>query len=124
MSKKDNKEQEILLAAEKMFAEKGFKGVTTMLIAAEAGVTPAMLHYYYRTKEQIFLKALDSYMEEMRQDLKSIMVPEVYDTELIRRVTEICFDFFSSHSRQIGLFLEISRERPDLLEEYVSEFGH
>lgn len=26
MSKKDNKEQEILLAAEKMFAEKGFKG--------------------------------------------------------------------------------------------------
>lgn len=124
MSKKDNKEQEILIAAEKMFAEKGFKGATTTLIAAEAGVTHAMLHYYYRTKEQIFLKVLDSYMEEMRQDLKSIMVPEVYDTELIRRVTEICFDFFSSHSRQIGLFLEISRERPDLLEEYVSEFGH
>lgn len=39
MSKKDNKEQEILLAAEKMFAEKGFKGATTTLIAAEAGVT-------------------------------------------------------------------------------------
>lgn len=39
MSKKDNKEQEILIAAEKMFAEKGFKGATTTLIAAEAGVT-------------------------------------------------------------------------------------
>lgn len=66
MSKKDNKEQEILIAAEKMFTEKGFKGATTTLIAAEAGVTHAMLHYYYRTKEQIFLKVLDSYMEEMR----------------------------------------------------------
>ncbi len=53
MQKKENKENEILEAAEKLFAEKGFKGATTTLIAAEAGVTHAMLHYYFRTKDQI-----------------------------------------------------------------------
>ena len=47
-------------AAEKLFAEKGFKGATTTLIAAEAGVTHAMLHYYFRTKDQIFLKVLNT----------------------------------------------------------------
>ena len=46
---KQNKEQEILKAAEDLFAEKGFKGATTTLIASRAGVTHAMLHYYYRT---------------------------------------------------------------------------
>ena len=46
MSKKENKEQDILKAAEMLFAEKGFKGATTTLIAAQAGVTHAMLHYY------------------------------------------------------------------------------
>lgn len=123
MAKKDNKEQEILLAAEKLFAEKGFKGATTSLIAAEAGVTHAMLHYYFRTKEQIFLKVCDSYMEEVRSELRPIMEPAVYDVKLIKTVTEICFDFFSSHSGQMSLFLEVAKERPELLEEYVSELG-
>lgn len=123
MAKKDNKEQEILLAAEKLFAEKGFKGATTSLIAAEAGVTHAMLHYYFRTKEQIFLKVCDSYMEEVRSELRPIMKPAVYDVKLIKTVTEICFDFFSSHSGQMSLFLEVAKERPELLEEYVAELG-
>lgn len=123
MAKKDNKEQEILLAAEKLFAEKGFKGATTSLIAAEAGVTHAMLHYYFRTKEQIFLKVCDSYMEEVRSELRPIMEPAVYDVELIKTVTEICFDFFSVHSGQMSLFLEVAKERPELLEEYVAELG-
>ncbi len=123
MAKKDNKEQEILLAAEKLFAEKGFKGATTSLIAAEAGVTHAMLHYYFRTKEQIFLKVCDSYMEEVRSELRPIMESAVYDVKLIKTVTEICFDFFSSHSGQMSLFLEVAKERPELLEEYVAELG-
>ena len=123
MAKKDNKEQEILLAAEKLFAEKGFKGATTSLIAAEAGVTHAMLHYYFRTKEQIFLKVCDSYMEEVRSELRPIMEPAVYDVKLIKTVTEICFDFFSSHSGQMSLFLEVAKERPELLEEYAAELG-
>lgn len=123
MAKKDNKEQEILLAAEKLFAEKGFKGATTSLIATEAGVTHAMLHYYFRTKEQIFLKVCDSYMEEVRSELRPIMEPAVYDVKLIKTVTEICFDFFSSHSGQMSLFLEVAKERPELLEEYVAELG-
>lgn len=123
MAKKDNKEQEILLAAEKLFAEKGFKGATTSLIAAEAGVTHAMLHYYFRTKEQIFLKVCDSYMEEVRSELRPIMEPAVYDVGLIKTVTEICFDFFSSHSGQMSLFLEVAKERPELLEEYVAELS-
>lgn len=123
MAKKDNKEQEILLAAEKLFTEKGFKGATTSLIAAEAGVTHAMLHYYFRTKEQIFLKVCDSYMEEVRSELRPIMEPAVYDVKLIKTATEICFDFFSSHSGQMSLFLEVAKERPELLEEYVAELG-
>ena len=40
MSKKENKEQDILKAAEKLFAEKGFKGATTTLIAAPVSPMP------------------------------------------------------------------------------------
>lgn len=52
MSKKDNTEQAILQAAETEFLDKGFALAKTTEIAKQAGVTHAMLHYYYRTKEK------------------------------------------------------------------------
>lgn len=123
MQKKENKENEILEAAEKLFAEKGFKGATTTLIAAEAGVTHAMLHYYFRTKDQIFLKVLDTYTEEIRQNLKAIMVSEINDSDFMRKVIEITFDFFNEHCGQMSLFFEVCKERPELIKDYVEEFG-
>lgn len=123
MQKKENKENEILEAAEKLFAEKGFKGATTTLIAAEAGVTHAMLHYYFRTKDQIFLKVLDTYTEEIRQNLKSIMVSEINDTDFMRKVIEISFDFFNEHSGQMSLFFEVCKVRPELIKDYVDNLG-
>lgn len=47
-------ERRILLAAEKIFAELGFKGATTGRIAEEAGVPKSNVHYYFGTKEAIY----------------------------------------------------------------------
>ncbi len=58
-NKNVNKEQAILLAAEQEFMEKGFAGAKTVNIAKRAGVTHAMLHYYYRTKQNLFEKVLN-----------------------------------------------------------------
>ena len=46
----------ILQAAEKEFFEKGYSGAKTTAIAEAAGVTHAMLHYYFRTKDKLFEK--------------------------------------------------------------------
>lgn len=47
-------ETAILNAATEVFIEKGFIGARTIEIARRAGVTHAMLHYYFRTKEGLF----------------------------------------------------------------------
>lgn len=60
-----NKEQAILEAAEREFLAKGFDGARTISIAQAAGVTHAMLHYYFRTKENIFERILDEKMRLM-----------------------------------------------------------
>ena len=51
-------ENKILEAAEKEFLQKGFDLARTTAIAKEAGVTHAMLHYYFRTKEKLFEKII------------------------------------------------------------------
>ncbi|MEU9891348.1 TetR family transcriptional regulator [Sphaerisporangium sp. NPDC051011] len=49
---------EIVVAARKIFAEKGFDKTTIRGIAREAGVDPALVHHYFDTKEGIFVAAL------------------------------------------------------------------
>ena len=63
------REQAILEAAEREFLKKGFDGARTTSIAAAAGVTHAMLHYYFRTKEQLFERILDEKMRMMGQSV-------------------------------------------------------
>ncbi|MEV7966721.1 TetR family transcriptional regulator [Sphaerisporangium sp. NPDC088356] len=49
---------EIVTAARKIFAAKGFDKATIRGIAREAGVDPALVHHYFDTKEGIFVAAL------------------------------------------------------------------
>jgi TetR/AcrR family transcriptional regulator len=53
----------ILHAAAQIFAEKGFEGTTTADIAALADLPKANVHYYFGTKEKIYLAVLDNILE-------------------------------------------------------------
>jgi AcrR family transcriptional regulator len=46
-------ERRILDAAHEVFVRAGTAGARTLEIAKEAGVNPALLHYYFRTKERL-----------------------------------------------------------------------
>ncbi len=58
-------EVRILQAAEKEFLEKGYAGAKTTDIAAAAGVTHAMLHYYFRTKDKLFDKIVSEKIDKL-----------------------------------------------------------
>jgi AcrR family transcriptional regulator len=45
----------LLDAAEHLMLEEGYAAVTSRRVAAEAGVTPALVHYYFRTMDDLFL---------------------------------------------------------------------
>jgi len=49
---------EILAAARRVFAEKGFDKATVRGIAREAKVDPALVHHYFATKEGMFAAAM------------------------------------------------------------------
>ena len=51
---KDSKRENVLIAAEEVFMKKGLKGARTVEIAQKAGVTHAVLHYWFNTKEELF----------------------------------------------------------------------
>lgn len=64
-----NNEAKILDAAEQVFARYGFRGATTAMIAAKAGVTKPNIYYYYRNKEALYRKLLQSVLAVWAESL-------------------------------------------------------
>jgi TetR/AcrR family transcriptional regulator len=57
-------EARILRAAEKTFALHGFRGATTESIANEAGLPKANVHYYFKTKANLYREVLKAILED------------------------------------------------------------
>lgn len=53
-------ERAILSAAEAVFAEHGYRGATTGMIAERAGIPKANLHYYFATKEALYRQVVEN----------------------------------------------------------------
>jgi TetR/AcrR family transcriptional regulator len=64
----------ILDVAERIFAQQGLRGTRTEDIAAGSGVTKAMIHYYFGTKESLYQAVLHRVFRERIEgmDLKSL----------------------------------------------------
>lgn len=72
MSMETTKEH-ILLSAIFAIEKYGLPNLTTRLIAEEAGVNNAALHYYFGTKETLINAALKQTSQHMLEDVESIM---------------------------------------------------
>ena len=116
--KQGNTEQAIMDAAEEMFLEHGYKLTTTTMIAEKAGVTHAMLHYYFRTKEQIFLKVLDKTLAELQAALRPVMKKDAPFWESLKTGISTHFDFLAAHPRLPGFLYDTVRFNPELIAGY------
>lgn len=93
-----NKEQAILEAAEREFLQKGFDGARTTSIAEAAGVTHAMLHYYFRTKGRLFERILDEKMHLMGTSVLAVFgAPDLPLLARLRNGIEAHFDFIAAN---------------------------
>ena len=93
MNNKLNNEQLILEAAEVEFLEKGFKNAATTAIAKRAGVTHAMLHYYFRTKENLFQKVFQEKVILLGNSFYQQLSNDLPFEEVIRKFIEFHFNF-------------------------------
>ena len=69
-----DKRSQILIAAEELFAEKGFDGTSVRDIAHLAGVNLAMISYYFGSKEKLFEALVDfrsGYVTDVLEELVS-----------------------------------------------------
>mgnify|MGYP000933618359 CR=1 FL=1 len=96
MKQDRNTEQDIIEAARKVFQEKGFKGATMRDIAAEAKINMAMVHYYFRSKENLFFLVLDESFRLLVEKIVTVLTNDQLDIfDKIRTIVREYITFFS-----------------------------
>ncbi len=60
----------LLVAAERIFAERGLAGARTGEIASAARINKAMLHYYFETKEKLYQAVLENLFQQLHLSLR------------------------------------------------------
>ena len=101
--------EKILLAAEQVFAEKGYGGTAMADIAELAGLPRSNLHYYFSTKDELYRAVLLDLLEVWKQDA-------------------LCFEMFDDPrvvlSSYIRAKMNHSRSRPHGAKVWANEIIH
>lgn len=104
-------ENQILETAERLFLESGFASTSTTQIAKAVGCNQALVHYYFRTKENLFNTIFEN---KFKKFFKSIFEVENLETytfeEKIKRIIESHFIMLSENPKMPLLIInELSR---------------
>ena len=132
------KQIQIMEAAEKLFAEKGFDGTSVRDIADEAGVNLAMISYYFGSKEKL-MESLFKYRGEsiklqlitMLENKELSSLQKVYaliDNYIERIMKQQCFHKILSREQMVDLkgtntqlIHELKRTNQELVKKLIHE---
>ena len=114
MAKKiQNTEVRILEAAKKVFHRKGFEGTRMQEIADEAGINKSLLHYYFRTKENLFDAVFKAAFREIFTKLFTTVDSNDPLEKKLKNLINEYIGFLQKNSYLPGFILAELNQNPD-----------
>jgi AcrR family transcriptional regulator len=118
-------EEKIFEAATDVFVEKGMDGARMQDIATHAGINKALLHYYFRTKDQLFNKVFEKIAGRMFSKFAPVFDENIPLEEKIRFFFSAHISFMKDNPRLPGFILNEINRNPTRIKKLLStiEFG-
>ena len=104
----------ILHAAEHIFAEHGLAGARTDAIAAAAGVNKALIYYYFKSKDALYLAIIEEHLKDFSQQALTLLSSDACVKEKLLGYVCMHFDFIAGRRDYPRLFQRfmMASERP------------
>ena len=107
-------EQSILEVAERLFLEKGFSMTSTTEIAKEVGCYQALVHYYFRTKDNLFNVIFEQKFKLFFQGVFEMKnMGELRFQDKLKHIIESHYDILRKNPKMPALILNELSRRPD-----------
>ena len=103
----EDRREQILEAAVRVFAQKGFDKATNKDIAQEAGITAGLIYHYFKSKEDLLRAALEANSPEQLLRSFPTRTAEISPQNMLRFVAQQLFDAAESvrFIRLVRIFL-------------------
>lgn len=99
------KREQILLAAEQVFAKRGFKGTTTREVAQEAGIASSLIFYYFKNKVALYEAVFQNFFEQLEDLMQQNLSLDLDRLGKLRNFLFTVTDFASGHRNMMRILL-------------------
>ena len=104
-----------------LFFQKGFLDATTQEIADEAGINRALIHYYFRSREQLRDLLLDETLTEKKDKVRKILTSSQPFREKIANYIDTIVDYGLAYPYLDNFIISETARRPDRVELFCSK---
>jgi AcrR family transcriptional regulator len=114
-------EERILAAAKKVFHAKGYDGARMQEIADEAGINKSLVHYYFRSKDNIFQAVFQDAFSKLLSKLNEIFSSDLPIEEKIEIFVGYYVTFLSQNSYLPLFILNGLYKQPDQIKSMLEK---
>ncbi len=116
-------EVRILEAARSVFIRRGTAGARMQEIAAEAGVNQALLHYYFRSKDQLAGAVFQQMASRLFPALLQALMMDASLDEKIDRIIEVYHENLTKNPFLPGYVLSELHHHPERIQSLLAKVG-
>jgi AcrR family transcriptional regulator len=102
---KAQRREDILAAAGRVFARRGYRNTEMQAVADEAGIAKGTLYLYYKSKEHLFLDAVDQGVLRMKATIHAAADAVQDPIQRIETAIVTYMNYFTDHPEQVELWV-------------------
>ena len=101
---KEERRNEIIETAGKLFGEKGYEQTQVQDIVNEIGVAKGLFYYYFKSKDEVMEELADRYADAIIDAVNKLIDKDISTFDKINRIFQI---FIDSAEKKFGIFMGI-----------------
>lgn len=113
---KEERRNEIIETAGKLFEEKGYEQTQVQDIVNEIGVAKGLFYYYFKSKDEVMEELADRYADAIIDDVHKLIDKDISTFDKINRIFQI---FIDSAEKKSGIFMGILKVKNGITHERI-----
>jgi len=116
------KREQILLAAEQVFAERGFRAATTREVAEKAGNASSLIFYYFKNKMALYEAVFQSFFDQLEDLIQQNLSLDLDRLGQLRQFLFSFTDYAKGHRNMIRILLREIIDDGRLVQKIAQEY--
>ena len=113
---KEERRNEIIETAGKLFEEKGYEQTQVQDIVNEIGVAKGLFYYYFKSKDEVMEELADRYADAIIDAVNKLIYKDISTFDKINRIFQI---FIDSAEKKSGIFMGILNVKNGITHERI-----